>query len=200
MLTAHGTPIDSVTTQLCKPGSVLTGLEGFVVDSTIADSIRIICSPLTLSGSAAEPTISIGKAVAPVAEFAGGNNRAGVAKDPTPVPYKLSCGVGEVVKQVRVSLWSHWGDENGHAYETVKDFAIACAKPAIKEGKISFGPIGQLSTTSATMQIDANPIHNADDLCGDSEAFLGFTLGYGANVDRIVSTCSALRVDSKPSP
>jgi hypothetical protein len=199
MLASHGTPIDSVTTQLCKPGSVLTGLEGYVVDMMIADSVRIVCSPLSLSGTVDQPTINIGKAYAPVAEFAGGNNRAGVAKDPNPVAYKLSCGVGEVVRQVRVTLWSHWGDENGHAYETVKDLAIGCAKPTIAAGKISFGEVGPLVGTTATVGVSGNPSHDVIDACGDSEAFLGFTLGYGANIDRLVSTCSALSVSSKPA-
>jgi hypothetical protein len=194
MLAPHGTPIDSTTTYLCPAGSALTGVEGFVVDKLIADSIRIICSPLTLSGSAEQPSIKVGRATVPVVEYAGGTNRAGTAKDPVPVPYKLSCGAGEVVKQLEVTIWAHWGDSNGNPYDTIKDFAIACATPQLANGSVTFGMPGELITTSA--ELDASAVRYEQDTCGANEAFLGFHVGFGANVDQIATTCSALSLET----
>ena len=189
----HGTPNMTRVMQLCPDGMVLSGLDGYVDDDWIADSLRLHCSPLALASSPDGPTVSVGDAVMPL-PLNGGLGWEAVAKEHT--PYEMQCAPGEVVSEVQVSLWSHWANAQGEPYVTIKDFSLRCAAPHVENGRVVLGDTGPALSTGVSRDVEMGM--SASDSCGMNGLIRGFTLGYVTNIDELTTLCGQVRVSAEP--
>ena len=185
----HGSPNPNLSEQLCPEGMVVTGFDGFVEDSLIADSVRVHCSPLSLTLGSGGASVTVGDHSAPHA-LAGAVAWEQIAMVHT--EYWMQCAPGEVVSEVVIALWSHWGDAQGVPYPTVKDFGLRCAKPRVDGGKIVLGSPGPALTTGVNRETEQVQVEL--DSCAASGLIRGFRLGYGSNIDEVVTYCASARV------
>lgn len=186
---SHGTTSMLSMAQLCPEGMVVTGFEGFVEDSTIADSIRLHCSALALVLSASQPDVTVAEPTTPL-PLIGANSWETVAM--THTPYALQCAPGEVARDVQLTVWSHWGDAQGVAYPTIKDFALRCAKPRVDNGQLLLGAAGAMLVTGVTQQQEQGGLEQ--DSCGDNALLRGFALSSGTNIDQVALLCAQIHV------
>lgn len=188
--TSHGTPNAKQLTQLCPEGSVVSGFDGFVDDELVADSVRLHCSPLTLSQNAAGPQVSVGEPT-PLPDLIGGTEWERFFMVHT--PYAMQCPAGEIVAEVVIALWSHWGMD-GVAYPTVKDLGLRCARPRVDKSQLLHGTLGPALSTGVNRETEQVSV--ALDGCGDAGLIRGFRLSYGINVDELITLCSAAHVSA----
>ena len=188
----HGTPNPTRVQQLCPDGMVLSGIDGFVDDDAIAESLRLRCSPLSLELDGDKPSITVGAATTPL-PLNGGLGWEAVAMKHT--PYEMQCAPGAVVSSMQLTLWSHWTNERAELYQTIKDFSVRCAVPRIDNGQVVLAEMGPPLSTGVNRDLDKGM--SVQDSCGMQGLIRGFTLGYVTNIDELTMLCGKLSVSSE---
>lgn len=178
--------------QRCEPGSVLTGIDGYVstligTSYTVTDSMRIRCSRLTLQEGVSGPSLQLSEGSFP-GTLLGGEDIARLAT--ARMPYQLYCAGDEAISAVRVTAWSYWGDDDGVAYPSVAALAIRCAKVSVEGGRIVVDAAGRLLAAPTALTGRATTV--TLDPCQRDGAIVGFAGSAGLHIDGLAPYCSTL--------
>lgn len=200
VLSAQGTPHVNTSHQGCGPNEVMTGLDGYLWEDTIVDTIRVWCSSLSLSTGPEGTALQVGPSHASSEQFTGYEEGKWT---PAPIfrnPYKLECPEGQVAREVRGELWYRWANPGEASNPTIKDVALRCAAPVLDANIVTFDDASPYQETGALSDISDPPreITAFHDTCFPGQVLTGFTLASAANIDLLQAECTELMLATYP--